>query len=262
MAPDDDPEKRIRELERGRAAELGSSSAEAGSPHYGHGDPSIPVYIPPRDPYPPPPPPSVVPPQAPVGAYEAAFPPPASGAGYGSSFPPPPAYTRGPVSFGTPAGRGVVGAFGWGWLLFMIIPLVGVVITGAVLLIAFRSADDVTSQYESLTPSISFEIPAPPGQDGSSVPTATSSSSTISVSGVSEYRQVVCDDAGLVSVSGVSNTVEITGHCDEIRVSGVKNVVKVESADTIGASGVGNRITYSSGAPDVSASGDNVVERG
>jgi hypothetical protein len=46
-------------------------------------------------------------------------------------------------------------------------------------------------------------------------------------------------------------------------VSGIGNVVTVDSADTIGASGFDNQVTYHSGAPQISNSGSsNVVQQG
>lgn len=215
MVADDDPEQRIRELERSlsdRASELG----------VGHVDAPVPTYIPPPDGYPPPPP----------GA-----------AGY-SSYPP-------PVTFGTPFPRSSPGVFRFGWLLFAI-PVIGLVIAGISFVVFFQAADAVTSQFgsiQSANPSI-----------GGTAPTVAEGG-TVSVSGVSKRESVACD-GGSVNVSGVSNTVEITGHCESVIVSGVENTVKVESADSISASGFTNRVTYTSGSPDTSATGDNVVARG
>lgn len=264
MTADDDPEQRIRDLERGltnRAAELSSSASEQGTPQYGYADSPPPPYIPSEDAYPPPPP--VPPPPPPgVGAYEAAF-GSAQPGGYGSGFPPPPAYTRGPVIVGGPIVRSS-SSFRWAWLLFAGIPLIGFLITGIVFFMVFRTANDVTSQYESFMPSgipsVSIDVPAPPGQPDPVVPTATSSAAPVSVSGVSNRQDVVCD-GGVVQISGVSNTVQITGHCAEVSVAGVENVVSIESADKIGASGFTNRVTYRTGSPVVSATGDNVVEQ-
>jgi hypothetical protein len=65
-----------------------------------------------------------------------------------------------------------------------------------------------------------------------------------------------------VTVSGVNNTVTITGHCVSLTVSGVENVVTVDAADTIGASGFDNEVIYHSGAPQINATGSNVVSQG
>ncbi|KUI25616.1 hypothetical protein AU196_22705 [Mycobacterium sp. IS-1742] len=82
-----------------------------------------------------------------------------------------------------------------------------------------------------------------------------------SVSGVEGDKRVACNDS-LISVSGVSNTVTITGHCVSVTVSGVSNEVVVESADRISASGFENRVTFQTGDPQIDSFGDNVVERG
>jgi DUF3060 family protein len=48
-----------------------------------------------------------------------------------------------------------------------------------------------------------------------------------------------------------------------VTVSGVKNQVTVDAADSIGASGFNNQITYHSGEPQVdNAGGNNVVQQG
>ena len=55
----------------------------------------------------------------------------------------------------------------------------------------------------------------------------------------------------------------LTGHCARVDVSGVRNVVTVDAADSIVASGMNNKITYHSGTPEVDKSGiDNSVQRG
>jgi hypothetical protein len=55
----------------------------------------------------------------------------------------------------------------------------------------------------------------------------------------------------------------LTGHCATVTVSGIKNIVTVDTADTINASGFENRVTYHSGSPTVENAGsDNVVEQG
>lgn len=215
MAADDDPEQRIRELERSlsdRASELGVGRVDA----------PVPTYIPAQDAYPPPPP----------GAYAAS-----------------------PVMFGAPVQRSSPGGFRFGWLL-VAIPVIGLVIAGIAVFAFFQAADTVTSQFSSMNPSIGFPAPSL----GGGAPTVAEGG-TVSVSGVSKRETVACD-GGSVNVSGVSNTVEITGHCATVIVSGVENTVKVESADSITASGFTNRVTYTSGTPETSAMGDNVIARG
>ncbi|HEX5256247.1 MAG TPA: DUF3060 domain-containing protein [Mycobacterium sp.] len=104
-----------------------------------------------------------------------------------------------------------------------------------------------TSRRQSPTPSTSPT--APPGTE-------------LSVSGINENRTIACND-NIVNVSGVSNTVTITGHCTGLSVSGVQNSITVEAVDSIEASGFNNKVTYHSGAPKISNSGgSNVVQQG
>jgi hypothetical protein len=104
-----------------------------------------------------------------------------------------------------------------------------------------------TSRKKSASPSTSPA--APPGSE-------------LSVSGINENRTIACTD-NIVTVSGVSNTVTITGHCTSLSVSGVQNSVTVETVETIEASGFNNNVTYHSGAPKITNSGgSNVVQRG
>lgn len=84
----------------------------------------------------------------------------------------------------------------------------------------------------------------------------------LSVSGINENRTIACNDS-VVNVSGVSNTVVITGHCASLTVSGVENAITVDAVDSINASGFNNKVTYHSGNPKISnAGGSNVVQRG
>jgi Protein of unknown function (DUF3060) len=83
----------------------------------------------------------------------------------------------------------------------------------------------------------------------------------LSVSGVGEDKTIACNES-IVSVSGVNNMVTISGHCVSLTVSGVENVVTVDSADTIGASGFDNQVIYLSGSPEINATGSNVVGQG
>jgi hypothetical protein len=93
----------------------------------------------------------------------------------------------------------------------------------------------------------SVTIPPPGGQ--------------VSVSGVGKNETIDCNDA-IVSVSGVSNTVTITGHCVSVTVSGMENQVTLDTADIISASGFDNRVTFHSGSPKIDATDANVVEQG
>ncbi|WP_409437090.1 DUF3060 domain-containing protein [Mycobacterium sp. SMC-14] len=102
---------------------------------------------------------------------------------------------------------------------------------------------------------------APPVAASPAVP-APDSSVTLIIAGAGENKTLACDGR-YVSVSGVSNTVELTGQCAGLTVSGIGNVITIDSTPKVTASGLNNRITYRSGNPEVSTSGfDNVVERG
>jgi hypothetical protein len=103
-------------------------------------------------------------------------------------------------------------------------------------------------------------VPGGPSGGGGAVAQAPPGGQ-FSVSGVQGDKRVACVDS-LISVSGVSNTVTITGHCVSVTVSGVDNEVIVESADRISASGFENRVTFQTGDPQIDNFGDNIVERG
>ncbi|ORW54955.1 hypothetical protein AWC21_24945 [Mycolicibacterium peregrinum] len=231
MDPKDDPEARIRELERpladaAQASELGTGKTAG---------PSGP---PPTQPwttaYPPPPPG----PPAPWPGYE---PYPA---------PPQPRRTSGATPF---------------FILFGALTVI-LVAGGIAATVMFSSTDAGTTDTDSYSDSQSTTIrqttingvPVP----GPVAPTQVPAGETVIVSGINEHRTVECRD-NTVIVSGIENQLEITGHCAALTVSGVQNVITVESADTIGVSGFENRVTYRGGEPDVSKSGQsNVVEAG
>jgi hypothetical protein len=65
-----------------------------------------------------------------------------------------------------------------------------------------------------------------------------------------------------VMISGIRNTVTITGHCAEVSVSGIENKITVDAADKIGASGFDNVVTYISGTPQIDTVGSNSVQQG
>ncbi len=101
--------------------------------------------------------------------------------------------------------------------------------------------------------------PVPTAPESPSLPPA---GGELSVAGVGVDRTIACNDS-LVTVSGFSNTVVITGHCASLTVSGGQNVVTVDTAEAIEASGFDNRVTYHSGSPGIDKSGEgNVVEMG
>jgi hypothetical protein len=84
----------------------------------------------------------------------------------------------------------------------------------------------------------------------------------VNVSGIGVNKTIACND-NILDIAGSNNTVVITGNCVSVNVSGVNNIVTVDSADTIVVSGVDNRLTFRSGSPQISKSGfGNVVEQG
>ena len=129
-------------------------------------------------------------------------------------------------------------------------------------------------------PSISVAVPTPPQSgDGSSVvvngttvlsgpglvelpPQSDDPNRPIQVAGVRGHRTVACNDRR-INISGVSNSVTITGHCSTVEVSGIENSVTVDSADKIVTSGMDNHVTYHSGTPEIPDPGrSNTVSRG
>lgn len=105
----------------------------------------------------------------------------------------------------------------------------------------------------------SWQAPLPPTVPEQ--PSTATADSKVSVSGIEENRTVGCD-GGTVEISGIQNTVVITGRCAQVSVSGIENVVTVDAADAIAASGIGNRVTFHSGAPQIETSNDNEVAQG
>jgi hypothetical protein len=129
-------------------------------------------------------------------------------------------------------------------------------------------------------PSVSVAAPTPPqpGDESSVVVNGTTVQSgpglvelppqsddpnrAIQVAGVRGHRTVACNDRP-ISISEVSNSVTITGHCATVEVSGIENTVTVDSADKIVTSGMDNHVTYHSGTPEIPDPGrSNTVSRG
>ncbi|MEB3020720.1 DUF3060 domain-containing protein [[Mycobacterium] crassicus] len=104
-------------------------------------------------------------------------------------------------------------------------------------------------------------VPAPPVAPSPAVP-APDSAVTITITGAGENKTLDCA-GNYIAVSGVSNTVVLTGQCAGLMVSGIGNMITVDSTSRITAAGLNNHVTYRSGNPEISTSGfDNVVERG
>lgn len=252
MESHDDPEARIRDLERTltdrtRASELGTQPSGTAA------DPATRPYT---DPYPPPPP------------MTGPLPPMPPPAGYGPPYPGPP--HPAPARSAGSGHRGV-------WLIAagIFVVAIGSAVAGV---ISFTSTvSDVASVFDpgssdpTAVPSIDIQIPPMwtsvpdinvPGNAVPTEPTVATSGQQISISGIGEQRTVLCD-GGSISVSGVDNTVEITGNCLGLSVSGVRNTITVESLGVIGVSGFDNKVTYRDGAPEITQSGTgNSIERG
>ena len=246
MNPEDDPERRIRELEQpladtARASELGGAQPPGGYTYTsGPSGPS--------DPYG----------SAWVGAPPTPPPPPLS---YGGPFP--------GTSPRPPSGTRV-----W-WILASVLVIGVLVLVGGITFFVAHRLSRVGSITVSPPPSISQGNTLPrktpsspaPSSTATQTPSATGQSTpppggNLSVAGINENQTIACNDS-IVSVSGVSNTVVITGHCVSLTVSGVQNSITVDAVDTIEASGFNNQVTYHSGSPKISKSGEsNVVQQG
>ena len=247
MEPDGDPEARIRDLERPLADraynnEMGTQPYEVAPT----ADMSVPPYQGP--PYPQP------------GASQ--FGSPQYGAPqFGSPYYAPPQQV---VRKRSPAL----------WLLPLIVGIIVVGSVGAVLffnLSSFNTGSPVrppspgisggggsvdTPEIEIPTPEIPF--PFDPSDEVETV----EAGDTLSLGGIEQRKTVVCNQ-GTVNISGMTNTIEVQGDCAGVSVSGMNNIVTVESAGSITASGFDNKVTYRSGSPEVSQSGTgNVIEQG
>lgn len=259
MNRDDDPEARIRELERGlndqaRASELGGG--KSGSPA---------AYMPPSAP-------AYTPPDYSTPAYGS--PPPYGSQPYGNQqYANQPSGTQPYGQFPSPP-RKSSGGIPWAVFGLIAVLFIGGAVAGAIFYTSRSGGgSSVSSGGGSIdVPSIpsypsfpSIEIPSIPAVPGAPETDPTvivaSPGENVSVSGIDENKTVTCND-GSVSISGIRNTVNVIGRCVKVSVSGVNNVVTVEAADTIGASGFDNRITYRSGSPQVDNAGSNVVEQG
>jgi hypothetical protein len=236
MNAEDDPERRIRELEQplsdaASASELGSEFGKA----------------------------------QPAGGYTYQSPPWA-----GAPVPPPPP----PGSYGAPytsSQRPPSGNRAW-WILGTLVVVGVLALVGGIAVYVGNQFSRSGSVVLSNPPSSSRITTAPrifpsTRTSPSLIPTPPPSSAAppggnLTVAGINENQTIACND-NTVDVSGVSNTVVITGHCTSLTVSGVQNAVTIDAVDTIDASGFNNKITYHTGSPKVSKSGEgNVVQQG
>ena len=264
MSSHDDPEARIRDLERSlseQSSELTQSSSETGSAAYG----SPPPYTAPHQPYTVPQQPYTVPQQpysAPQQPYAVPQQPYGDLAPYGAPFP--------------PAAMTSTGGGGRGWITYGVMAAVLVAVIGGTIVFFANAFSSVTSIIDTFSDGPTATggggpFDAPPSRSGGNRPPAPTvvpsvpmepAGGVVSMAGVGDNRTIACNDS-VINISGVSNTVVITGHCASVTVSGVENSVTVESSVAISASGFDNRVTYSSGTPEINNSGgSNVVEQG
>jgi hypothetical protein len=250
MNSEDDPEARIRELEQPLADRAHASELGEGSDYR---------YPPPPGPVPPPPGPQ--PPPAYSGPPTMSPNPPQS-YGYGSPYP-------GTTPRSSSGMR-------WFWILAAVGIVAVLVLVGGIAAYAARqfSHDDLT--VPSMTETTSAATPsgrAPStgpstgkthAPSGGPSPSATEpAGQPIIVSGINENKTVACSGNSTITVSGISNTVTLTGHCGSVTVSGLNNIVTVDTADTIEATGLNNKVTYHSGSPKINKTGSgNTVEQG
>ena len=228
MEPQDDPEDRIRELER-PLADTAHASEISNAPPGGY------TY--------PPPPPGPVPPPLTPSPYSY---------GYGS---PPPGM----------APQSSSGTRVW-WILAALFVVGVLALVGIIAAYASHRFSRGNLVLPSATPGTSRVISPPRAIPRSPAPSSVTplppQGAELTVTGINENQTLTCNN-NTVTVSGVSNTVVITGHCASLTVSGLNNVITVDTTDTIDASGLNNQVTYHSGSPQVSKSGDgNVVQRG
>jgi hypothetical protein len=238
MRPEDDPEARIRDLER-PLADVARTS-ELGTDYYNSGAAST------------------------SGAY---MPPPLPPSPYGAPYPPAP-YP------GAPPYKAKSG-LGAGWWVFVAIVVAMLVIGVAFAIYSARVFSlgsetrppvDVPSaggggQFDKAPVAPSVPGGGPVVEIPSAEPVIPPPGEQVSVSGADKIETIACNE-NIVSVSGVNNTVTITGHCASLTVSGVDNQVTVDSTASISASGFDNVVTFHTGSPAISASGSNVVQQG
>ncbi|RDH76968.1 DUF3060 domain-containing protein [Mycolicibacterium moriokaense] len=261
MNPDDDPEARIRALEQPLSQQAAASELGTAQPG--------------GDAYAPPPAPAYSPPGYSTPAYGS--PPPSGVQDYGSAQPYTQPYGAQPFdqSYGQLPRQKSSG--GIPWVVFGVIAVlfIGGLAAGAVVYTMSSGSSGSGGGGSINVPTMpSIEIPSMPSLPSMpSVPAAPGAPSPgpeglvaapgqdVTVSGIDENKTVTCNE-GSVNVSGIRNTVNITGHCSKITVSGINNVITVDAADTIGASGFDNQVTYHSGSPQIDASGSNTVSQG
>ena len=239
MYPQEDPEQRIRNLERPLADAAHASELGQAPPPDGY------AYAP--------------------GPTGPPVPPPPGPRAYS------PAYSRPPPK--PPSNNRI-----W-WILGTVIVLGFLALAGGIAAFVVHrlsSVSSTTAPSISATsgPSTTRPRSTVPSTTRSRTPTPTASApststsptpppgGSLNISGIGENRTIACND-NVVTISGLSNTVVITGHCNSLTVSGIQNTITVDAVDSIDASGFNNKVTYHTGKPKVSnLGGSNVVQQG
>lgn len=118
---------------------------------------------------------------------------------------------------------------------------------------------------EPSVPTPATVLPPPKGSPTApTLPTARppGKSGALSVAGIERSENFECAGRN-VDISGVDNTVVLTGRCSRVEVSGVGNSVRVDAAAEIIVSGLENDVVFLAGDPQVEKSGlRNEVNRG
>jgi hypothetical protein len=228
MKSEDDPEARIRELERplaetARVSEVGHNQPPPGYPY------------PPGPPAPPPPPPF----------------------NYGGAYPG--TSRRSPSPF---RALWILAPF----LVIGVVALISYTAqrhsSGG--LVTLSPTPSISPTYAApstgaIAPQPSTGAPSAASPSPAPLPPAGGS---LSVAGIKKSQTVTCNES-VVDVSGISNNVVIHGHCTSLSVSGVQNSVTVDAVDAIEVSGFNNQITFHTGSPSIDKAGDgNVVQQG
>jgi DUF3060 family protein len=234
MRAEDDPEARIRDLER-PLADVARTS-ELGTDYYNSD-----------------------------GAY---MPPPLPPSPYGAPYPPAP-YPGAPP-YKAKSGLGA----GWWVFVAMVVAMLIIGVAFAIYSAGVFSLGSETrppvdapsvsgggGQFDKAPGATSVPGGGPVVETPSAEPVIPPPGEQVSVSGADKIETIACNE-NIVSVSGVNNTVTITGHCASLTVSGVDNQVTVDSTASISASGFDNVVTFHTGSPTISASGSNVVQQG
>ena len=87
-----------------------------------------------------------------------------------------------------------------------------------------------------------------------------SADDVVKISGVNQNQTLECKSRSFY-IAGTSNTVKLTGQCQNLKVSGTSNHVDVEGVAAINVSGIRNQVTWERGVnnkpPSISNSGIN-----